>query len=152
MAFPTIDYYLFSDEDRRKLPKPPAGGSLTCLKSELTVTAAALVTGVVSRVLWVPEGFQLWQMSIKMADLDTGSALVWDLGWRATVTTDDDQNGIVAGSTVGQSAGALNTDDMAVAGFGYTFLRDSDIVFTCTTQGSSSQAGACKFALFGTMP
>jgi len=151
MAFPTPDYYLFTDEDRRKLPKPPSGGSLTVLKSELTLTAAALVTGAVSRVLWVPEGFQIWGFAAKMADLDSGSALVWDLGWRASVTTDDDQNGIVAGSTVGQSAGALNTDDMALAAFGYTFQRDSDIVFTCTTQGSSSQAGACKFALIGTV-
>lgn len=151
MAFPTPDYYLLDEVARRKLPTPQEGGGLVVVKNEFTMTAAALVTNAVSRVLWVPAGFQLWGMAIKLADLDTGSALVWDLGWRAATTAEDDQNGIVAGSTVGQSAGALNTDDMAVAGFGYTFLYDSDIVFTCTTQGSSSQAGACKFALFGEM-
>lgn len=152
MAFPTVGIDLFGEEARRKLPTSQEGGGLVVLKSELTLTAAALVTGVVSRVLWVPAGFQLWGYAGKMADLDTGSALVWDLGWRATVTTDDDQNGIISGSTVGQSAGQLNTDDLAVTAIGYTFLRDSDIVFTCTTQGSSSQAGACKFALIGEMP
>lgn len=152
MAYPTIDSYLFTDTDKRKLPNPPAGGSLTCLKSELTIPTASLALNYVTRVLWVPEGFQLWGMAIKMADLDGGTALVWDLGWRAAVTTDDDQNGIVAGSTIGQSAGQLNTDDMAVAGFGYTFQRDSDIVLTVTTAAGTAAAGACKFALFGTMP
>ena len=152
MAFPTIDYYLHDREDRKLLPTGQARGTLTMVKSELTLTAAALVTGAVSRVLWVPAGFQLWGYAGKMADLDTGAALVWDLGWRAATTAEDDQNGIIAGSTVGQSAGQLNTEDMAVAAFGYTFLYDSDIVFTCTTQGSASQAGACKFGLIGTMP
>lgn len=152
MAFPTIDYYLLDDEGKRKLPSVTAAGNLTVLKNEFTMTALALVTGAVSRVLWVPAGFQLWGALAKLGDLDSGTALVWDLGWRATVTTDDDQDGIFAASTVGRSVGQLATDDMAVAGMGYTFLRDSDITFTCTTQGSASQAAACKFALIGEMP
>jgi hypothetical protein len=152
MAFPTPDYYLFTDEDKRKLPTSQERGGLVALKSELTITAAALVTGAVSRILWVPAGFQLWAAAARMADLDTGAALVYDIGWRAATTAEDDQDGIFAGKTVGQSVGQLHADDMALVGVGYTFVYDSDIVFTCTTQGSASQAGACKFALLGTMP
>lgn len=152
MAFPTYTIDLLTDTAKRKLPTPQAGGTLAVLKNEFTMTAAALVTGVVSRVLWVPAGFQLWAAAGKLADLDTGAALVWDLGWRASTTTEDDQDGIFAAKTVGQSAGQVHADDMAVTAIGYTFLYDSDITFTCTTQGSASQAGACKFAVMGEMP
>jgi hypothetical protein len=152
MAFPTPDYYLFTDEDKRKLPTSQERGGLVLLKSELTVTAAAVGSGIVSRVLWAPAGFQLWGISIKMGDLDGATSLVWDLGWRATNTAEDDQDGIVAASQIGRSAGMLNTDDMAVAGFGYTFVYDSDIVFTASTASGTPAAAACKFGLIGTMP
>lgn len=146
MAWPTIDYYLLTAEQKRKLPTPQAGGNLSIIRNEFTVTALALVTGAVSRVLWVPAGFKLWGLIGKVADLDTGAALVWDLGDGL------DQDLIVAASTVGRSAGNLDDDDLAAAGIGYQFTVDSDILFTCTTQGSASQAGAAKLGLIGEMP
>ncbi len=145
MAFPTIDHYLLDATAQRKLPAPHAAGSLSVISSSISMTASALGLNAVSRVLWVPAGFTLWGVAVNLPDLDSGGspALVWDLGHS------DDQDGIIAGSSVGQAAGQLNTDDMAVAGMGYTFTADTDILWTTTTAAATAAAGTVKLALFG---
>lgn len=148
MAFPTIDYYLFSEEDKRKLPTAQAGGNLSVLSATISVTTAALALNKVSRVLWVPAGFQVWGISAMLPDLDSGgsAALVWDLG------DSGDQNRLIAGSTVGQAAGNLTAASLpTLTAVGYTYTADTDILMTVTTAAATAVAGTVYLALIGQM-
>lgn len=146
MAFSTIDYYLFDAEAQRKyVPTPQAGGTLSVLDYSFTLTTAANATGIVSRVLWVPSGFRLWGFGGNIADVDSATGLVWDLG------DSGDQDRIIAASTVGRSAGQLNSDDIAVAGMGYQYTANTDILLTVTTGATTPVAGTWNLALLGQM-
>lgn len=145
MAWPTINNYPLSEEDRRKLPSPQAFGDLSVVASiGLVLSTASLAIGQVNRVLWVPAGFRLWGIHGAISDVDNGgTAFVWDLGDATT------QARLIASSTKGQAAANLTVGDMVTGVMGYQFTANTDILMTVTTAPTTPAAGTLTLAFFG---
>lgn len=108
----------------------------------------AIITGMlalnkVTRLTRVPKGFVVTGCSLIIPDLDSGAALVFDIG-------DSGLSGrLISGSTKGQAGGTLASADLATAGMLYEFTANTDILWKTTTATTTTGAGTVKGIISG---
>lgn len=103
------------------------------------------VTGNNLAVAYVPAGFVLTAINVNVPILDSGAALVWNLGDAALA------NRLVSGSIIGRgSAGSVTA--LAATGQYYKFPAPTEIWLNIGTQAATPVAGALtNFYLEGFM-
>lgn len=109
----------------------------------VTLAAADLVTGNTVGAFVVPAGFVVTSIIAVPTDMDSGSALTLSVGDAASGTR------YLNASTMGQAATTVNT--LASTGLLFKNTVDTEILVTCTLQGSSSVAGTLDLRLQGYM-
>jgi hypothetical protein len=109
----------------------------------VTLAAADLVTANTVGAFKVPAGFTVTGIIAVPTDMDSGAALTLSVGDAASGTR------YLNASTMGQAATTTTT----LASTGLLFLNtvDTEILVTCTLQGSSSVAGTLALYLVGFM-
>jgi hypothetical protein len=113
----------------------------------VTLTAADLVTGNTVGAFKVPAGFTVQSGYFVMSDMDSGAALLISVG-DATLGTR-----FLSSDTGGQAGATKTAFTTPAAGTNLFFLYtvDTEILITCTLQGSSSVAGTMSVYLTGFM-
>lgn len=149
MAFPTVDYDL---SNRTDVPSSLGGKAIQMVRFSKALTTAMLAVGIVTKLGELPAGSRIVGGYLEVPDMDTNGSptLAIDIGYRATITTDDDVDGILDGATTGQ-AGGLNTTFLT-AGVGRQFAYDTDITFTAATGAATAAAGTVDLTLFVVLP
>lgn len=121
----------------------PMGGidTMKCIGRVVTLSAADLVTGNTVGAFKVPAGFTVTGIIAVASDMDSGAALTLSVGDAASGTR------YLNASTIGQAG----TTTQTLASTGLLFLNtvDTEILVTCTLQGSSSVAGTLALYLTG---
>jgi len=107
----------------------------------VTLNATDLVTGNTVGAFKVPAGFTVTGIIAVPTDMDSGAALTLSVGDAASGTR------YLNASTMGQAGTTVTT----LASTGLLFLNtvDTEILITCTLQGSSSVAGTVALYLQG---
>lgn len=131
---------------RKDWGQPQAGqlGAIDTMKTigrVVTLNATDLVTGNTVGAFKVPAGFTVTGIIAVPTDMDSGAALTLSVGDAASGTR------YLNASTMGQAATTVTT----LASTGLLFLNtvDTEILVTCTLQGSSSVAGTLALYLVG---
>lgn len=109
----------------------------------VTLAAADLVTGNTVGAFMVPAGFVVTGIIAVPTDMDSGSALTLSVGDAASGTR------YLNASTMGQAG--TTTTTLASTGLLFKNTVDTEILVTCTLQGSSSVAGTLDLRLNGYM-
>lgn len=109
----------------------------------VTLAAADLVTGNTVGAFKVPAGFTVTGIVAVPTDMDSGAALTLSVGDAASGTR------YLNASTMGQAATTVTT--LAATGLLFLNTVDTEILVTCTLQGSSSVAGTLALYLQGFM-
>lgn len=109
----------------------------------VTLSAADLVTGNTVGAFKVPAGFTVTGIIAVPTDMDSGAALTLSVGDAASGTR------YLNASTMGQAATTVTT--LATTGLLFLNTVDTEILVTCTLQGSSSVAGTLALYLQGFM-
>jgi hypothetical protein len=107
----------------------------------VTLAAADLVTGNTVGAFKVPAGFTVTGIIAVPTDMDSGAALTLSVGDAASGTR------YLNASTMGQAATTVTT--LAATGLLFLNTVDTEILVTCTLQGSSSVAGTLALYLSG---
>lgn len=107
----------------------------------VTLAAADLVTGNTVGAFKVPAGFTVTGIIAVPTDMDSGAALTLSVGDAASGTR------YLNASTMGQAATTVTT--LAATGLLFLNTVDTEILVTCTLQGSSSVAGTLALYLEG---
>lgn len=107
----------------------------------VTLNAADLVTGQTIGAFKVPAGFTVTGIIAVPTDMDSGAALLLSVGDAASGTR------YLSSSTMGQAATTVTT--LAATGLLFLNTVDTEILITCTLQGSSSVAGTLALYLSG---
>ncbi len=92
-------------------------------------------------LFWAPKGFVVTSLAAYMTDMDSGTALVWDMGDAA------DEDRLLAAATTGQAAGS--TVALAATGFLYKYTADTKVVAYINTAAGTPVAGTLKVMLRG---
>lgn len=112
--------------------------------SSYTVTANLALNDVIKMVT-VPAGATITGITLSSTDLDSATALVYDVG----DTADTDRH--IAASTIGQAGGVTSTQ--ALTGFGYTYTAATSIdVLVKTAPGTPVASGTINLAVRYVMP
>lgn len=125
-------------------PQPGPEGFANTAKTigrVVTLAAADLVTGQTVGAFKVPAGFTVTGIIAVPTDMDSGSALTLSVGDAASGTR------YLNASTMGQAATTVTT--LASTGLLFLNVTDTEILVTCTLQGSSSVAGTLALYLLG---
>ncbi len=109
----------------------------------VTLAAADLVTGNTVGAFLVPAGFVVTGIIAVATDMDSGSALTLSVGDAGSGTR------YLSASTIGQTGATTQT--LASTGLLFKNTTDTEILVTCTLQGSSSVAGTLDLRLVGYM-
>ena len=109
----------------------------------VTLSATDLVTGNTVGAFKVPAGFTVTGIIAVPTDMDSGAALTLSVGDAASGTR------YLNASTMGQAATTVTT--LATTGLLFLNTADTEILVTCTLQGSSSVAGTLALYLIGFM-
>jgi hypothetical protein len=107
----------------------------------VTLAATDLVTGNTVGAFKVPAGFTVTGIIAVPTDMDSGAALTLSVGDAASGTR------YLNASTMGQAA--TTTTTLAATGLLFLNVADTEILVTCTLQGSSSVAGTLALYLQG---
>jgi hypothetical protein len=107
----------------------------------VTLAAADLVTGQTVGAFKVPAGFTVTGIIAVPTDMDSGASLTLSVGDAASGTR------YLNASTMGQAA--TTTTTLATTGLLFLNTVDTEIIITCTLQGSSSVAGTVALYLTG---
>jgi hypothetical protein len=107
----------------------------------VTLNATDLVTGNTVGAFKVPAGFCVTGIIAVPTDMDSGAALTLSVGDAASGTR------YLNASTMGQAATTVTT--LAATGLLFLNTVDTEILVTCTLQGSSSVAGTLALYLSG---
>lgn len=109
----------------------------------VTLAAADLVTANTVGAFVVPAGFTVTGIIAVPTDMDSGAALLLSVG--------DAASGVryLSSSTMGQAG--TTTTTLAATGLLFKNSVDTEILITCTLQGSSSVAGTLALYLVGFM-
>jgi hypothetical protein len=107
----------------------------------VTLTAADLVTAQTIGAFKVPAGFTVTGIIAVPTDMDSGAALLLSVG--------DAASGVryLSSSTMGQAA--TTTTTLAATGLLFLNVVETEILITCTLQGSASVAGTLALYLSG---
>jgi hypothetical protein len=94
------------------IPYPPQAGIVVAKRYSMAVTAAMLVLNNILEIAPLPNGLVPVDVTLVTDDLDTGTALVLDVGIMSGVFGSNDQartcgNEIIAGSNIGQTGGSV---------------------------------------------
>lgn len=113
----------------------------------VTLTAADLVTGNTVGAFKVAAGFTVTGIIAVMTDMDSGAALLLSVGDAVSGTR------FLSSDTGGQAGATKTAFTTVTAGTNLLFLYtvDTEILITCTLQGSSSVAGTMTLYLEGFM-
>ena len=113
----------------------------------VNLAAADLVTGNTVGAFKVPAGFMVTAIYAVFSDMDSGAALTISVGDAASGTR------FLSADTSGQAGGTKVAFTTVTAGTNLLFLYtvDTEILVTCTLQGSSSVAGTLGLYLEGFM-
>ena len=116
-------------------------GTTKTIGRVVTLNATDLVTGNTVGAFKVPAGFTVTGIIAVPTDMDSGAALTLSVGDAASGTR------YLNASTMGQAGTTVTT----LASTGLLFLNtvDTEILITCTLQGSSSVAGTVALYLQG---
>lgn len=107
----------------------------------------AMATGMLDNandevgLFWVPKGFVVTGIRFDATDMDSGTALVWDVG------DDGSEARLLSAITTGQAAG--NSVALATGGFLYKYTADTLIKAFINTAAGTPVAGTLKVALHG---
>jgi hypothetical protein len=137
---------------RRDWSQPQTGpmgfvGTRKTIGRVVTLGAADLVTGNTVGAFKVPAGFTVTGIIAVATDMDSGAALTLSVGDATSGTR------FLSASTVGQAGGIVTAFTTPAGGTNLLFLYtvDTEILVTCTLQGSSSVAGTLSLYLEGFM-
>lgn len=133
---------------RKDWAQPQIGGqgfarNLKAIGRLVTLAAADLVTGNTVGAFSVPAGFVVTDIIAVPTDMDSGAALTLSVGDAASGTR------YLNASTMGQAATTTRT--LASTGLLFKNTAETEILVTCTLQGSSSVAGTLDLRLIGYM-
>ena len=92
-------------------------------------------------LFWAPKGFVPTAITFNATDMDSGTALVWDVG------DDGDEDRLLAAITTGQAAGTSTA--IAVAGFLHKYTARTLIKAYVNTAAGTPVAGTIKVLLTG---
>jgi hypothetical protein len=109
----------------------------------VALAAADLVTGNTVGAFVAPAGFTVTGIIAVPTDMDSGAALTLSVGDAASGTR------YLNASTMGQAA--TTTTTLASTGLLFKNTVDTEILVTCTLQGSASVAGTLALYLQGFM-
>lgn len=133
---------------RKDYTQPQVGpmgfaGTSKTIGRVVTLSATDLVTANTVGAFKVPAGFTVTGIIAVPTDMDSGAALTLSVGDAASGTR------YLNASTMGQAATTTTT----LASTGLLFLNtvDTEILVTCTLQGSASVAGTLALYLVGFM-
>jgi hypothetical protein len=122
-----------------------AGGArqVAALGGVYSLVAADLATSNTVGLFKVPKGFTVTGILGKVDDLDTNGspALLFTLGDSGAAAR------FLASSNAGQSGAVLGA--LPVAGIGYTFTADTEILMTVATGAATAAAGTITIFLLG---
>lgn len=123
------------------------GRNLKMIGRVVTLTAADLVTGNIVGAFLVPAGFTVLSMIANPSDMDSGAALTLSVGDAALGTR------FLNASTMGQAATLTQAFTTPAVGTNllFKYTVDTEILVTCTLQGSASVAGTLGLYLQGFM-
>lgn len=149
MAFPTLDYDLIEKND---IPSPMGYGSLQLVRFSKSITAAMVAVGVVTRLGTLPAGTRIVGGYAEATDMDTGGspALTIHVGYRDSLASVDDVDGLLAASTIGQAGGLATA--FLTAGVDRQFVYDTDITFTPAAGAATAAAGTFVLGLWVVLP
>jgi hypothetical protein len=113
----------------------------------VTLAATDLVTGNIVGAFMVPAGFTVLGITGVPSDMDSGAALLLSVGDAALGTR------FLSSSTAGQAATLITAFSAVTPGTNllFKYTVDTEIIITCTLQGSSSVAGTLGLYLNGFM-
>lgn len=99
----------------------------------------------VIRMVKVPKGATILDVTISVPDLDTSTGIVLDVGDGTTADR------FIDGSTAGQAGGLAGINE--IAGFGYTYTADDtiDILVQVAATGTAAVTGVLRMAVTYTM-
>lgn len=92
-------------------------------------------------LFWAPKGFVPTGITFNSTDIDSGTAMVWDVG------DDADEDRLLAAITTGQAAGTSTA--IAVTGFLYKYTAKTLIKAYVNTAAGTPVAGTIKVMLDG---
>lgn len=146
MAFPTIDNVtLINPSD---LPSPAGYQNVQNIHVEKAITTAMLASGYVTALLLMPANTRYIDLYAKATDLDSDGtpAIALDLGVAGvSVTTYDDVDCFLDGSTIGQAG--TGTDTMLAAGTGLLVPVPHYITLTAATAADVAVAGTLTLGI-----
>jgi hypothetical protein len=116
-------------------------GTMKAIGRTVTLAAADLVTGNTVGAFKVPAGFMVTGIIAIASDMDSGAALTLSVGDATSGTR------YLNASTIGQAG--TTTQTLASTGLAFLNTVDTEILVTCTLQGSSSVAGTLGLWLTG---
>lgn len=99
---------------------------------------AVFTDGDLIRLCKLPKGAVITKLMIVLPDMDSGADWEWTLG------DPDSAARYLTGSTVGQTAGVVDLEDILAAGFGYQYTDDSYLDITVTDSGDAT-TGTIKY-------
>ena len=139
MAFPTIDNSTLIDTS--ELPSALGYQAVQNLHFSKAITTAMLATGYVTAIALMPANTRYIDLYAKATDMDSaGPALLFDLGVAGvSVTTYDDVDCFLDGSTIGQAG--TGTDTILAAGMGLLIPVPHYLTLTAATGAATAVAG-----------
>lgn len=90
-------------------------------------------------LLYVPKGAVIIGVALHCTDMDSGTALVWDIGDSA------DEDRLIAAATTGQTA--TSTTTLATTGFLYKYTARTQLRAYVNTAAGTPVAGTLYFAI-----
>lgn len=102
-----------------------------------------LALNKVTRLVRVPKGFVLTGLSLIIPDMDSGAALVFDIGDATT------SGRLISASTKAQAGGNLASTDLVTAAMLTEFTANTDILWKTTTATTTTGTGTVKGILSG---
>jgi len=140
MAFPTLDNVTLIDPS--DLPSPLGYQGVQNIHFSKAITTAMLASGYVTAIALMPAYTRYIDLYAKATDLDTAGspALALDLGVAGvSVTTYDDVDCFLDGSTIGQAG--TGTDTILAAGMGLLVPVPHYLTLTAATAAGTAAAG-----------
>jgi hypothetical protein len=139
MAFPTIDNSTLIDTS--ELPSALGYQAVQNLHFSKAITTAMLATGYVTAIALMPANTRYIDLYAKATDMDSaGPSLLFDLGVAGvSVTTFDDVDCFLDGSTIGQAG--TGTDTILAAGMGLLVTVPHYLTLTAATGAATAVAG-----------
>lgn len=122
------------------IPAKETNQHVVAVHAEYTLATADNTTANVIEMVKVPKGAQILEVILATEDLDSGTALVLDVG------DEDDADRFIDGATIGQTGGVVRLGSGVAAAavddsVGFTYTEANTIDVTVAVQSTTAVAG-----------